>query len=470
MSSSWGKKLEKKLNGLADTASKDSVQTLSNWIGFNRKHAPILATVLTNNLRDAKNNAKRQWMHWRLIHLILVNESENSRKWEKLAELRVALGEALQPEMKLLGSAMPDELGAYLEEWEDKNVFGGPSTNAQIRRLYANRNNAAPTSINPSSTAKTAVDADAANIVTSTAKAEASSSVPSGAPGQPTIEKNEAEKILSSSYGSAVELSSEIQTDDNDALYPAPDDDNDDVDMTREGANVEQHQNKADSSLSGDASTKSSLAQKRSAALNQQVEYDFESKGVPPGPVESREFLDPCKAITTLQIARDVRTNTAVEISTALANLPADILATCQDLSSGKLQELDTATTNEYSIRIPSSLIDLDISEEISSLNTFLDIVRRQQKAREKLIYLLLKSRCDFGSTEAAREFHEVDDLAQKLKKRKELLSDALELEGLDTSEIVTDGTKSKKPEKEEELPPLEWYKPDESNKKQKVS
>ena len=194
-------------------------------------------------------------------------------------------------------------------------------------------------------------------------------------------------------------------------------------------------------------------------------------QNVPPGPVESREFLDPCKAITTLQIARDIRTNTAVEISTALANLPEDILSTGQDLDSGKLQELDTAKTNEFSIRIPSNLIDLDISEETSSLNIFQDIVQRQQKARQRLIHLLLRSRCKFGSSEAAREFHDIDNLAENLKKRKEALSDALELEGLDPNEIGNNTDASdKKKRNERPLSPLTWYTPGCGNKKQKVS
>jgi hypothetical protein len=141
--------------------------------------------------------------------------------------------------------------------------------------------------------------------------------------------------------------------------------------------------------------------------------------------------------------------------------LPADIQTACQELDDGTLQELDTATTNEFSIRIPPSLIDLDIDEETSSLNMFQDIVQRQQKAREKLIYLLLRSRCKFGSREAAQEFYEIENLGKKLKKRKELLSDALELEGLDPNEIGSDVDTNKKRDFEQVLPSLTWYKPD---------
>ena len=147
-----------------------------------------------------------------------------------------------------------------------------------------------------------------------------------------------------------------------------------------------------------------------------------------------------------------------------MANLPEDIIETCKDLKSGQLKELDTAMINEFSIRIPSVLIDMDINEESSNLNMYQDIVQRQQKAREKLIYLLLKSRCQFGSTEAARDFYEIDNVAENLKKRKEKLSDALELEGLDTSVIINDSTETtnkNSQQQEQELAPLAWYKPD---------
>jgi hypothetical protein len=170
-----------------------------------------------------------------------------------------------------------------------------------------------------------------------------------------------------------------------------------------------------------------------------------------------------------LQIARDVRTNSAVEISTELDRLPDDIKDVCRKMDAGEVQELDAAQTNDFSIRIPSNLLDLNIEEEMASVRTFQDIVQRQQTARKKLIYLLLKSRCQFGSTDAARDYYQIDDIASKLKKRKQMLSDALELEGLDTSQIDEE-TKNKKKKKgkestadEEELPPISWYKPSEA-------
>ena len=274
MSSSFRNKLRKKLNGLGDTASKDSVQTLSNWIGFSRKHAPITATVLAKNLQDSKNNAKRQWMYWRLIHQVLVNENGNASKWEKLAELRFALGEALQPAMKVLGNTMPDQLGTCLEEWEDNNVFGGPSLISQIRRLYQNRNNLA-TPTNKPSTTKNSITADNSSIISSTAKALESSSEPSGAPAQPTIELNENETIAATKVHVG-DASLEHITNDNYAVYPGPD--NSDEDVAIEKVKQEEAHTKSKMSMIEEVTTKSTSPQKRYSFLNQQVDYDFESK------------------------------------------------------------------------------------------------------------------------------------------------------------------------------------------------
>jgi len=428
MPSSWGKRLEKKLNGLADTASKESIQTHANWIAFNRKHGQTITMVLTKALQDYKSNDKRQWLFWQIINEILVREKENSVKWDRLGELRLALGEALQPAMKALGSSMPEQLKAYIEDWEDRDVFGGPSVNAQIRWIYQHRHNVSAAMTAKAADSNAAKTSDQATIDAGTNSSE------------PQRQKPSTASVATKSLPDKKAGTSAVDDNDGCIISGTTDTGNDVAVEAREKDQRE--------------------VQTITTSIQTTAEFDFESKGVPPGRVESKDFLDPCTAITTLQIAREVRTNTAIEISTALEKLPADIQALCEEIDSGKISELDTSTTNDFSIRVPSSLIDLDIDEEASNLNMFQDIVQRQQKAREKLIYLLLRSRCKFGSSEAAQEFYEVDDLAKKLKSRKELLSDALELEGLDRSEIGND-SKMKKRDLDQELPALNWYKQD---------
>lgn len=145
--SSWTKKLETKLDGLADGASKESIQTLANWIAFNRKHSTIISTVLTQRLHDNSTNPRRQWLYWQVIHEVLITDHGTTAggKWEKLLALREALGEALIPTMEALASNLPppDSMDPYMKEWAELSVFGGPSILAQIRRLYQSRNQAA---------------------------------------------------------------------------------------------------------------------------------------------------------------------------------------------------------------------------------------------------------------------------------------------------------------------------------------
>ena len=238
MSLSWGTRLEKKLNGLADTASTESIQTYSNWIAFNRKHVQTITSVLSQVLQDNKNNDKRQWLFWEIINEILVREKANAVKWERLSKLRPALGEALQTAMKQLGSTMPDQLGTFLEEWEDLDVFGGPSLNAEIRLIFQNRKNL--TNIGATDTASSS---------STTAKPQEASTAESS---MPPSQSGDGDEIISGSY-------------DNDG----------DMDT---GEGVKQPQEPQNTSTAMPSPEKSDAPSK---PLKEQAEYDFESKVSP---------------------------------------------------------------------------------------------------------------------------------------------------------------------------------------------
>lgn len=100
-------------------------------------------------------------------------------------------------------------------------------------------------------------------------------------------------------------------------------------------------------------------------------------------------------------------------------------------------------------------MLETDLDDQLQTIKTFQDIIRQQQAARQKLIYLLLKSRCQFGSQEAAEQFYQLKDISTKLRRKRQLLGDALELEGLDNE---LDHTDFEKPL--QDLSPLSWYTP----------
>ena len=268
MSSSWGKKLEKKLKALADTASKESIQTLANWIAFNRKHASTLVPVLINALLQSKNNTKRQWVCWQLVHGVLVMERENSSKWGKLSELRVALGEALQPAMESLGSTMPDQLDKFLQEWEDHNVFEGPSLLSQIRRLYQNKNNQTETDITKPKDISSQSAISRSSEEETTKPAETATAGPAATTTSTTVGDE-------SCQSKKDDVDQKDQTINHSSVLPmtsAANTSSDDV--------SNQKQQKDDDAIKTISATKSPLPQKRNSFshLNQPVEYDFESK------------------------------------------------------------------------------------------------------------------------------------------------------------------------------------------------
>jgi hypothetical protein len=138
MSASWGSKLEKKLSALTDSASKESIQTLAQWIGFNRKHAPVIASVLTNSLQNASSSS-RQWLYWQLLHEVLLLDLDTA-KWDKCLELRVALGEkAVVPAVESLRSknSLSEKLEGLVKQWDAHSVFGGPTLVSEIRRFLS---------------------------------------------------------------------------------------------------------------------------------------------------------------------------------------------------------------------------------------------------------------------------------------------------------------------------------------------
>lgn len=188
-------------------------------------------------------------------------------------------------------------------------------------------------------------------------------------------------------------------------------------------------------------------------------------QGIPYSKVESREFLEPCKAIATLQIARDLRNDAAVQLSSRLSALPDEVKEFCrkaqeQQQEDGSTLELLEEQAQEFAKLIGDDLLDTDMEEALVNVKTFMSIVEQQKQARLQLIQLLIQSRCQFGSEEAAKVFYSLDGLLDELKKRKQLLSDAMDLEGFEEGVDFKAHDPKETDAKAAALEPLSWYKP----------
>jgi hypothetical protein len=191
-------------------------------------------------------------------------------------------------------------------------------------------------------------------------------------------------------------------------------------------------------------------------------------KGVEEAKVEPSQFLEACKVIASIQITRDLGSDAAMNLSSALSGIPLEVEKACSVILTQQKngQEGTTPISDLVSVEtlssLPDEVLDLNIKYARQSLHAYKEAIRQQRKARLQCLHLLLQSRCSFGSVEAARAFCGgdagvigMDAVLEKLRKRKEILVDAMALEGLD----VEEDEEEKKLEKEEgELKPLSWF------------
>jgi hypothetical protein len=410
--SAWSKKLTTKINALGDSSSKESIQTLAKWIGFNRKHAAsAFVPVLLSTLREAPS-AARQVTRLTVIHELLLLEKD-SEKWDRLADLRMQLGEGvLLVVADSLEETTREKLRTSLiKEWDEANSFGGPTLIAQLRKKISRENDVAASAPAAESVAPdTDLSAQAPPIGNT-----------SSSPAAKTESPVQDVKVRSSE-----EEKTEVQE-----QYKLS------VNETTEDVTIPTGKVFATGLPNG------SLA----ASLTTNT-YDFEATGIPAAEVDPNDLLEPTRSIASLQIARDLRNDGAVQLSSLLAGLPENIKQSCTDQ-----EQLSDDKARDYAMRTPDVLLDMDLEEQVQSVRMYRDIVKRQRLARKQLLRLLIQSRCQFGAEKAAEEFTKADRAQGELLKRKHILTDAMELEGLDVAETQTQAST------ETEYAPLAWYK-----------
>ena len=165
-----------------------------------------------------------------------------------------------------------------------------------------------------------------------------------------------------------------------------------------------------------------------------------------------------------MQISRDLQSDAAVQISTAMSTLSPDVEAACRKAledAGGDKSKVDIDLDAMPSMS--DDVLEINIDEAIKTVQQYREIILKQREARKALIDQIIKSRCKFGSMEAAEAFYGIGAKEEKLEKRRDLLQDAMELEGLD----VLEDEEAKGDDKDADLggdaaaarlPPLTWY------------
>jgi len=380
LASIWCTRLEKRLAALADAASKESIQTLSRWITFNRKHALYFNEVLKANMLSKNTTTARLWLYWQLIDQILVQDKDNATKFDRYGELRILVGDqiVISAAKRLSEKSLLDKVKPLFEQWDTVNVFGGPTLMNQIKRA-----------------------AESILFPPKRMESESGNKQKKGSLMEKTSDKVFPELGETPRHETSPMSNSSITTKVNTRRF--------------QDASIDVVMNPLVSSNDQRHHTVNSIVS---------IDFDFEKAGIPHDIVEAREFLEPCKAVATLQITRDLRSESTVQLKSWFQSIPKDIREEMRSryeeetrVGDGKLSEIDEKKVEHYSLGLSREILDLNIEESLENVRSFRDIVKKLKTARKKLINLLIKSRCKFGSDEAAQAFLRSYKIARKAAK-----------------------------------------------------
>lgn len=448
---------------------------------FNRKKCEGMGEGLLlaiNECATTDNAAARLMLLLRIIHLVLLSncptfageDAGDADKWEKSSQLRLRLGEiTIMPLWKALATSFekkedatmvdqyPSEIKGMVEEWKEHNVFGGPTVCEEYKKGWSRAlKEVADARAGGESTATESTAAVGAAENTSTTNSLANEE-DDASKKEPLSQVDQLPAAKESNHNETTE-----NVDENTVIAGEIVDKNQEMTNTLDAV-VENIP--APSAVADNGDGKAVRATKRESIATVDVEVDFE--GVEEAKVEPTQFLDACKVIASIQITRDLGSDAAMNLSSALSSIPSELEEACNTILTQQQNGQDETPitdllSSESLSNLPDEVLDLDLKYARKSLQTYKEAIRQQRKARLQCLHLLLQSRCSFGSMDAARAFCggdgsdvSMDTVLEKLKKRKEILVDAMALEGLD----VEEDDEEKKTEKEEDaFKPLSWF------------
>merc|ERR1711862_65308 len=130
------------------------------------------------------------------------------------------------------------------------------------------------------------------------------------------------------------------------------------------------------------------------------------------------------------------------------------------ELSSPLDNIMNKKTTPDLSI-LSDDVLDIPINEVIQEVQTLSKSIQTQYDARMNLLQQLYTCKCNFGSKTAAKEYYNVQEMLTMIQKKKEILEDAMESEGVDIEDIKKNSSyasSSRNDDDWKELADFDWY------------
>ena len=524
----WGDKCITNFSGLTETSSKESIQTFVKWIFFNRKQyrhfitalQKYISTAATGSINSSStvsssSSSSIYSILLTILHEVFILNYGTTDKWNMTLELRVAFGESLVVPYILQFPKTKFEI--MIQQWDTYNVFETPTILRQIRsKLLTTGTTASTTTTTPPveaavvekqpeliaskvneeistisltpavDTATTAATAAAAvaddihppatgtedktdmiiastetdeGIVTTTATALAETSV------IPVVAETVTANTIESNELSVLIIHQGDQS--SEAIPP--------VVRSRKGKSrlktdddvvvIEKEKDALDLLIEGKTNRTTTTLLSPTTATGM-TKFDFDAHtDIPRTKVHPNEFIEPCRLIATLQIARDLRNDSAVQISSLLQTLPESVRRFIAEAAesmeetraTSSTYELSDSTAREFVNIMNEQLLDMNIMEQLENVKTFMELIQRQRKARETIHHLLMASRCQFGADDVAATYYSnMNEVYTTLKQRAQILADAMDLEGFEVQPV--NPAIAAMTQLDNELLPFPWY------------
>jgi len=521
-----------KLKSLFPTTSKETLQTHSKWILFHsaRHERSICATILHYLLQSCYigNNGggndssttvqqkveqlqekKKGVVYLSILHEMLIMYNNKVKEWARHSKFRSRLGDTvLRPFLERvvvtdhtgtrshgITADVRDSLETMVQVWTNLDCFSGGegsdsatliddisrlilrvdtvSTNSNTISSSPARNSREPKVedagtdteggdfMDVDTPERTRDDASATTKSPNKRKVRTPSSSPENRK-KSTIEQEQSDDRLGNSNSDDASMSMPLTpTATEEDMFGMCDDEED--------GGQENSQQKLISEMEKGGKADIKTATTTQASL-QEKEFDFESEGIPHQKVEINQLQAPCKSIATVQITRDLHSDTAHSVAALLSTVPDTVLKACQDAikqstpTKGKENDNNkrAALIDLKSLpTIPDPVLDLNLKQILSNVRSHRDIIQKQKVARKTLVDLLVQSRCQFGSRDTAEIYYGLRETIDRLQSCKSKVLDAMELEGLDREGIDGNGDPhggNKESGQEDALKDFEWF------------
>jgi len=479
-----------RLRSLAYNPSRESIQTLARWKLFHRrKHAHSLCHALYNEIESDNTSPLRKITYLDVVHEMLILDctsihNNDTRRWDRWAEIRSILGEeVVRPALDCVRSALflaltsgsvsveevevvvsklraqsltwikldcfdsptlldeaestINSIGIDFERYRGKTPFFNESEKNSYDFLRIRSHKVNEPSENMRELSVQRKDKLIQNNIVEGSKFNfPSRSVSSETSDQDDKkEKTKLEDIV-------ISTPTPSDLEDNEDLFGV--DNNDEIlkeaikkDINQKKSLIlkDREERKKNRIFKFNLSTNQHSDKKYDVLNKQQREEEISHQEFSSGCIWISQLHDSCKSITSMQINRDLRSDTTLHYSMLLSMVPDCVISACSaafDTQSKLNTKNGIYINSEIMEALPDDVLDLDISNAITNVKIYGDIISQQRASKQKCIELLFKTNFQFGSEKAAKLFYYLVSREEVLQGRKEKIRDAMELEGLD--------------------------------------